>query len=100
MTIAEYLHKEGRKEGLKEGLKKGIKKGIKEGRIATLRSLLVFKFQKLDAGSEARLQAATSEATTAARPGKSVVTLPSPPPKLGSSVPLGRCRETAKSSSE
>jgi hypothetical protein len=62
MTIAEYLHKKGRKEGLKDGLKKGIKEGIKEGRIATLRSLLAFKFQTLGAKYEARLQAATPEA--------------------------------------
>jgi len=46
MTIAEYLHEEGRKEG----------------RIATLRSLLVLKFQTLDADHEARLEAATPEA--------------------------------------
>jgi hypothetical protein len=46
MTIAEYLHEEGRKEGC----------------IATLRSLLVLKFQTLDADHEARLHAATPEA--------------------------------------
>jgi hypothetical protein len=46
MTIAEYLHEESRKEG----------------RIATLRSLLVLKFQTLDADQEARLHAATPEA--------------------------------------
>jgi hypothetical protein len=49
MNIAEHLHEEGRK------------KGHKEGRIATLRSLLVFKFQTLGAEYEARLQAATPE---------------------------------------
>jgi hypothetical protein len=63
MTIAEYLHKKGLKAGLEEGLKKGIKKGlkagIKEGRIATLRSLLVFKFQRIGPVYEAHLQAAT-----------------------------------------
>jgi hypothetical protein len=47
MTIAEYLHKEG------------LKKGVKKGRIDTLRSLLVFKFQPLDATYEARLRGAT-----------------------------------------
>jgi hypothetical protein len=50
MTIAEYLEERGRK------------RGREEGRIATLRSQLVFKFQTLDASSEARLQAATPEA--------------------------------------
>ena len=62
MTIAEYLHEQGRKEGLEAGIKKGIKKGRKEGRIATLRSLLAFKFQTLGVEYEARLQAASSEA--------------------------------------
>jgi hypothetical protein len=46
MTIAEQLREEGRAEG----------------RIATLRSQLLFKFQALDPASEARLQAATPEA--------------------------------------
>jgi predicted transposase YdaD len=50
MTIAEHLHEEGRK------------KGREEGRIATLRRLLVLKFQTLDAEYEARLQAASAEA--------------------------------------
>jgi hypothetical protein len=50
MTIAEQLHEEGRA------------RGRQEGRIATLRSLLLFKFQTLDAAAEARLQAATPEA--------------------------------------
>lgn len=45
MTIAEYLHEKGRREG----------------RIATLRNLLVFKFQTLSAEDEARLQAAAPE---------------------------------------
>lgn len=58
MTIAEYLHKKGRKEGLKEGRKKGLE----QGRVATLRSLLIVKFQTLGAAYEARLQAATPEA--------------------------------------
>ena len=66
MTIADMLHKEGgaegRKEGRAEGCKEGRKEGIAEGRIATLRSLLIFKFQTLDAAAEARLQAATPEA--------------------------------------
>jgi predicted transposase YdaD len=78
MTIAEQLHEQGRKKGREEGLKKGheegLKKGLKrglrkghkegreEGRIATLRSLLIFKFQILGAEYEARLQAATPEA--------------------------------------
>jgi Putative transposase, YhgA-like len=46
VTIAEYLREEGRKEG----------------RLATLRSQLLYKFQALDAEAEARLQAATPEA--------------------------------------
>jgi hypothetical protein len=50
MTIAEQL----RKEGIQEGLKKG--------RLATLRSLLLFKFHTLGAKHEARLKAATPEA--------------------------------------
>jgi predicted transposase YdaD len=71
MTIAEYLHKKGVKEGvekglkkgvekgLKEGLREGVKKGVKKGRIDTLRSLLVFKFQTLNATYETRLRGAT-----------------------------------------
>jgi len=70
MTIAEQLRKEGRKEGREKGIKKGRKEGReegreegrKEGRIATLRSLLAFKFGTLGAEYEARLQAATPEA--------------------------------------
>jgi predicted transposase YdaD len=66
ITIAEYLREQGRKKGLEEGLKKGIKKGRQEGRqegcLATLRNLLVFKFQTLGARYEARLQAASPEA--------------------------------------
>jgi hypothetical protein len=82
MTIAEHLHEEGLKKGIKKGLEKGLKKGheeglkknikkgreeglkkgIKKGRIATLRSLLAFKFGTLGAEYEARLQAATPEA--------------------------------------
>jgi hypothetical protein len=54
VTIAEYLHEEGRKEGLEQGLE--------QGRIAALRKLLVFKFQTLSDEHEARLQAATPEA--------------------------------------
>jgi predicted transposase YdaD len=54
MNIAEHLHEEGRKKGREEGRE--------EGRIATLRSLLVFKFQTVGAEFEARLQAATPEA--------------------------------------
>ena len=45
MTIAEEIYEEGRAEG----------------RIQTLRSLLVFKFQTLDAACDARLQTASSE---------------------------------------
>lgn len=45
MTIAEMFREEGREQG----------------RVATLRKLLVLKFQALDAASEARLQAATPE---------------------------------------
>jgi Putative transposase, YhgA-like len=75
MSIAEVLRKEGRKQGRKEGRKQGLKKGFmkgreegreqgreqgrKEGRIATLRSLLVLRFQTLGAADEARLQAAS-----------------------------------------
>jgi hypothetical protein len=78
MTIAEYLHEQGRKKGLEQGRKKGLeqgrkkgleqgrKKGLeqgrKEGRVDTLRSLLVLKFRTLDAAYEARLQAATPKA--------------------------------------
>ena len=78
MTIAEQLRKEGiqegikkgREEGLKNGLKNGLKKGRKEGlkkgheegRLATLRSMLLFKFHTLGAKHEARLKAATPEA--------------------------------------
>ena len=54
MTIAEYLEEQGRQKGREEGLQ--------QGRLATLRSLLIYKFQVLDAGSEARLHAATPEA--------------------------------------
>jgi predicted transposase YdaD len=54
VTIAEYLEERGRKKGLAEGRR--------EGRMAMLRSLLVHKFQSLDAAAEARLQAATPEA--------------------------------------
>ena len=50
VTIAEYLHEEGRKVGLEQG------------RVATLRSLLVFKFQALSDEHEARLKAADPEA--------------------------------------
>jgi len=53
MTIAEHLHEEGRKKGHEEG--------HKEGRIATLRNLLIFKFQALGVEDEARLQAASPE---------------------------------------
>ena len=53
MTIAEHLHEEGRKKGHEEGRK--------EGRIATLRNLLIFKFQALSTEDEARLQAASPE---------------------------------------
>jgi predicted transposase YdaD len=47
-------HREGREEGREEGRQ--------EGRVATLRSLLLLKFQTLDASHEARLLAATPEA--------------------------------------
>jgi hypothetical protein len=50
VTIAEYLEEQGRK------------RGREEGRVATLRSLLLYKFQALDAQAEARLAAATPEA--------------------------------------
>ena len=54
MTIAEHFREEGRQEGREEGRQ--------AGRIATLRSLLIFKFQALSAEHEARLQAASPEA--------------------------------------
>jgi hypothetical protein len=49
MTIAEWLHEEGRKVGLEQG------------RVTTLRGLLLFKFKlaKLDEAYEARLRDAT-----------------------------------------
>jgi hypothetical protein len=53
VTIAEYLEEKGRQEGRQEGRH--------EGRVAMLRSLLVYKFQALDADAEARLQAAPPE---------------------------------------
>jgi hypothetical protein len=81
MTIAEYLHEEGRKQGLeegrraamtiaehlheeghKEGRAEGRQEGRAEGRLATLRSLLVLKFHSLRPEHEARLEAATPEA--------------------------------------
>jgi len=62
MTIAEYLHNEGLDEGHKKGLEEGLKTGLKKGRIDTLRSLLVLKFQGLGAEDEACLQAASPEA--------------------------------------
>lgn len=62
MTIAEYLHEQGRQKGRAEGIKKGRVEGRKEGRIAALRSLLVLKFHTISAKYEARLQAASSEA--------------------------------------
>jgi hypothetical protein len=49
MTIAEHFQEQGRQEGRREG------------RIATLRSLFVFKFQSLGAADDARLQAASPE---------------------------------------
>jgi hypothetical protein len=50
VTIAEMFEERGRA------------RGRVEGRISTLRSLLIFKFQTLDEAAEARLQAATAEA--------------------------------------
>jgi len=50
---------EGLKKGVQQGLKKGVQEGLKQGRIDTLRSLLVFKFQVLNATHEARLRSAT-----------------------------------------
>jgi hypothetical protein len=46
MTIAEYLEEKGRQQG----------------HVDMLRKQLVYKFHALDAATEARLQAATSEA--------------------------------------
>jgi hypothetical protein len=62
VTIAEYLHEEGRKVGLEQGLERGLEQGLEQGRVATLRSLLVFKFQVLSDEHEARLKAADPEA--------------------------------------
>jgi predicted transposase/invertase (TIGR01784 family) len=45
----------------REGEETGLERGREEGRIATLRSLLIFKFQTLDATYEARLRAAPPE---------------------------------------
>ncbi|HEX3764678.1 MAG TPA: Rpn family recombination-promoting nuclease/putative transposase [Kofleriaceae bacterium] len=68
MTIAEQLIEEGREQGLEKGREQGLEKGLEqgletgrlEGRIATLRSLLRFKFklQTLEPVYEARLLAA------------------------------------------
>jgi hypothetical protein len=73
VTIAEYLEQKGRDEGLQkgrdeglqkgrdEGLQKGRDEGLQKGRVAMVRSLLVYKFQGLNAELEARLQVATPE---------------------------------------
>ena len=65
VTIAEYLEEQGRRKGLEQGRRKGLeqgrRKGLEEGRRAMLRSLLVYKFQSLDAEADARLQEATPE---------------------------------------
>ena len=68
-TIAEELHAEGRAKGIAEGVAKGIAEGVAtgvaeggaKGRLDTLHRLLVLKFGALDAASEARLQAASSD---------------------------------------
>jgi predicted transposase YdaD len=66
VTIAEYLEEQGRQkgreEGRREGRQEGRQEGHLEGRVAMLRSLLVYKFQSLDAAAEARLQEATPDA--------------------------------------
>jgi predicted transposase YdaD len=70
MTIADYLREEGRKQGREEGRKKGRQEGRKKGRqegrkeglLVALRSQLLYRFQALDAATEARLRAATPEA--------------------------------------
>lgn len=54
MSIADLLHQEGFEQGLAQGLARG--------RLATLRSQLLFKFGALDAAAEARLAAAPPEA--------------------------------------
>lgn len=59
MTMAEFLREQGREEGRQQGRRAGRRAGLREGRIATLRSLLVYKLGPLDAASEARLKAAT-----------------------------------------
>ena len=70
MTIADMLIQKGRAKGLREGLReghvkgraKGREEGREEGRVASLRALLRFKFQSLDAATEARLRAASPAA--------------------------------------
>jgi hypothetical protein len=53
---------EGRAKGRAEGRAKGREEGRAEGRVASLRALLRFKFQSLDAATEARLRAASPAA--------------------------------------
>ena len=68
MTIADEIHEEGRAKGHEEGRAKGHEegraKGQAEGRRATLRQLLLYKFQRsaLEEADEARLAAITPEA--------------------------------------
>ena len=60
MTIADEIHEEGRAKGHEEGRARGQA----EGRRATLRQLLLYKFQRsaLEEADEARLAAITPEA--------------------------------------
>jgi len=59
MTVADQIHEEGRAKGHEEGRAKGHEEGRAEGRRATLRQLLLYKFQRssLDEAVEARLAA-------------------------------------------
>ncbi len=61
MTIAEMFEERGRARGREEGRAKGREEGRIEALRATLRKLLLLKFQTLDETSEARVQAATPE---------------------------------------
>jgi hypothetical protein len=65
MTAADALREEGRIEGREIIMATADElrdEGRMEGRIDTLRDLLLYKFQALDAAYEARLQTAPSEA--------------------------------------
>jgi len=63
-SYADYLEDKGRREGHQEGREEGRQEGRQEGRLATLRSMLLLRFNlsSMDPSYEARLQAATPEA--------------------------------------